>query len=57
MDNLDFMDEEVESRGTIVESVEEKPLDWKRLYDANDDYDSFLVDPNREYKPELDRSI
>ena len=55
MDNLDFMGEEIKSRGNIIESDEEKPLAWKRLYDANDDYDSFLVDPKREFKPGLDR--
>jgi hypothetical protein len=48
MDNLDFMDEEIKSSGTIVESVDERPLDWKRLYDADDDYDEILFDPNRE---------
>ena len=48
MDNLDFLSEEIQSRGTIVESVDERPLDWKRLYVTNDDYDEILFDPNRE---------
>ncbi len=34
---------------TIVERVGDRPaLDWKRLYDANDDYDEILFDANRE---------
>jgi hypothetical protein len=49
MNNLDFLDEEIESNGTIiVESVDEHPLDWGRLRDANDSYSSILFDPNRE---------
>ncbi len=49
MNNLDFLDEEIKSRGTtIVESVDKHPLDWGRLRDANDSYSSILFDPNRE---------
>ncbi len=48
MDNLDFLEDEILSRGTIVESVDERPIDLKRLYDADDDYDEILFDPNRE---------
>ena len=37
MNNLDFLDEDILSNGTIiVESVDEHPLDWGRLRDAND---------------------
>ncbi len=56
MDYLDFLDEEIKSRGTIVEPAgERQSLDWNRLRDANDDYDSILVDPNQEFIPDLDR--
>jgi hypothetical protein len=48
MDNLDFLEDEILSRGTIVESIDERPIDFKRLYDADDDYDEILFDPNRE---------
>ena len=48
MNNLNFLEEEINSRGTIVESVDERPIDLKRLYDANDDYDEILFDANRE---------
>ncbi len=48
MDNLDFLEEEIQSRVTIVESVDERPINLNRLYDANDDYDKILFDPNRE---------
>lgn len=41
--------------GTIVELVEDSPVDLKRLYDPNDSYDSLLVDPNREFVPDFDR--
>ena len=47
MDNLDFLEEEIKSQGTKVESVDERPIDLKRLYDANDDYDEILFDANR----------
>ncbi len=48
MDNLDFMEEEIQNREpSFVESVDERPIDLKRLYDANDDYDELLFDPNR----------
>ena len=36
MNNLDLLDETIKSRGTIVDSVDEHPLDWGRLRDAND---------------------
>ena len=40
---------EAQSRdGTIIEFVDDKPLDWGRLRDANDSYTSILVDPERE---------
>ncbi len=47
MDSLDFLNDETKELGTIVESVDEMhPLDWDRLRDANDDYDSILITPN-----------
>ncbi len=41
---------EAQSRdGTVIESVDDRPsLDWNRLRDANDDYDSILFYPERE---------
>ena len=36
MNNLDFLDETIKSRGTIVESVDDYPLVWDRLRDANE---------------------
>ena len=36
MNNLDLLDETIKSRGTIVDSVDEHPLDWGHLRDAND---------------------
>ncbi len=48
MNNLDFLDETIKSSGTIVESVDEHPLDWDRLRDANDSYTSILLDPDKE---------
>ncbi len=48
MTNLDFMDDEIKERGTEIVPVEERPIDWKRMYDADDDYDEILFDPNRE---------
>ena len=57
MTNLDFLSEEIElEEPMIVEYVGDRPsLDWDRLRDANDDYDSILVDPNREFIPNLNR--
>ena len=46
---------EVQSRDpTFVESVEKMPLDWDRLRDCDDSYASILVDPNQEFKLNLD---
>ena len=48
MDNLDFISEDIQDQEpTIVESVDDKPLDWKRLCDCDDSYSSILFDPNR----------
>jgi hypothetical protein len=47
MSNLDFLKEEIIERGTEIVTVDERPIDLKRLYDANDDYDEILFDPNR----------
>jgi hypothetical protein len=41
--------------GTIIEPVEDRPIDLKRLFDPNDSYDSLLVDPNQEFIPHFDR--
>jgi hypothetical protein len=48
MDNLDFLEDEIKERGSIVVSVDERPIDLKRLYDANDDYDEILFYADRE---------
>ena len=48
MTNLDFIEEEIKERGTDISAFDEKTIDLKRLYDANDDYDEILFDPNRE---------
>jgi hypothetical protein len=47
---------DIQSRdGTIVTLVEDKRLDWERLRDANDSYNSILVDPERAFIPDFDR--
>ena len=54
MDRLTISD--IQSRdGTIVTLVEDKRLDWDRLRDANDSYNSILVDPERALIPDFDR--
>jgi len=60
MENLDFMSESIEEEReqSFVERIPDRPsLDWKRLRDSNDDYDEILIDPTREFKPNLDRQI
>ncbi len=46
MDNLDFMSEDIGyHEPSIVVEEDMHPLDWDRLRDANDDYDSILIKP------------
>ncbi len=47
MDSLSFLSQNNEQREpTIVVEVDSQPLDWDRLRDANDDYDSILITPH-----------
>jgi hypothetical protein len=55
MTNLDFLSKKIEANDTVVVEEDSDLLDWDRLRDANDDYDSILVDPNREWTPNLNR--
>jgi hypothetical protein len=48
MDSLSFLSHNIESNQTIVVEEDSHPLDWDRLRDANDDYDSILFYPDRE---------
>ncbi len=48
MDSLSFLSQNVEARETIAVEEESHPLDWDRLRDANDDYDSILFYPERQ---------
>ena len=48
MNSLSFLSESIEARETIVVEEVRHPLDWGRLRDANDDYDSILFYPERE---------
>ncbi len=49
MISLSFLSQKSERREpTIVVEEDSHPLDWDRLRDANDDYDSILFAPNRE---------
>jgi hypothetical protein len=48
MDSFSFLSQNIEARETIVVQEEDHPLDWVRLRDANDDYDSILFYPERE---------
>jgi hypothetical protein len=42
MTNLGFLEDEAKSRGTEIVYKDERPIDKKRLYDADDDYDEIL---------------
>ncbi len=48
MDTLSFVSQNIEANKTIVVEEDSHPLDWDRLRDANDDYDSILFYPERE---------
>jgi hypothetical protein len=48
MDNLDFLEDEIKKRGSEIEPVDDNPIDLKRLYDANDDYEEILFYTDRE---------
>ena len=46
--SFSFLSEDVEANQTIFVEEVSHPLDWDRLRDANDDYDSILFYPERE---------
>ena len=48
MGSLSFLSQNIEANQTIVVEEDSHPLDWDRLRDANDDYDSILFYPERE---------
>ncbi len=48
MNTLSFLSQIIEEKQTIVVEEDSHPLDWDRLRDANDDYDSVLFYPERE---------
>jgi hypothetical protein len=48
MDSLGFLREDVEANETVITQKEDHPLNWDRLRDANDSYNSILFYPNRE---------
>ncbi len=48
IDSLSFLSQNIEADQTIVVEEDSHPLDWDRLRDANDDYDSILFYPERE---------
>ena len=48
LDSLSFLSQDIEANQTIVVEEDSHPLDWDRLRDANDDYDSILFYPERE---------
>ena len=47
-ESLSFLSQNIEANQTIVVQEDSHPLDWDRLRDANDDYDSILFYPERE---------
>jgi hypothetical protein len=48
MDRFSFLSRDIEANETIVVEENSHPLDWDRLRDANDNYDSILFYPERE---------
>jgi hypothetical protein len=48
MNRLSFLSQNIEADETIVVEEDSHPLDWDRLRDANDDYDTILFYPERE---------
>ncbi len=48
MDSLSFLSQNIDANHTIVVEEDSHPLDWDRLRDAKDDYDSILFYPERE---------
>jgi hypothetical protein len=46
--SLSFLSQNIEANQTIVVEEDSHPLDWGRLRDANDEYDSILFYPERE---------
>ena len=48
MDSLSFLSQNIEANQTIIVLEDSNQLDWDRLRDANDDYDTILFYPERE---------
>ena len=48
MDSLSFLSQNIEVNQTIIVLEDSHQLDWDRLRDANDDYDTILFYPERE---------
>jgi hypothetical protein len=48
MGSLSFLSQNIDANQTIVVEEDSHPLDWDRLRDANDDYNSILFYPERE---------
>jgi hypothetical protein len=48
INSFSFLSEDIEANETIVVEEDSHPLDWDRLRDANDDYDSILFYPERD---------
>jgi hypothetical protein len=48
MSTLSFLSQKIEANETILVEEDSHPLNWDRLRDANDDYDSILFYPERE---------
>jgi hypothetical protein len=46
MASLGFLSEDIEANVTVITKKEDHPLDWDRLRDANDSYNSILFYPN-----------
>jgi hypothetical protein len=47
MDTLSFLSQNIEANETVVVEEDNNLLDWERLRDSNDDYDSILFHPER----------
>ncbi len=48
IDTLSFLSQNIEANQTIVVEEDSHPLNWDRMRDANDDYDSILFYQERE---------
>ena len=48
MGSLSFLNQNIDANQTIVVEEDSHPMDWDRLQDANDNYVSILIYPERE---------